>query len=170
MAPEVAKAQHYNLSVDVYSFAILLHEIASLEKPFLGYTASKHMAQVVMGGERPRLDTANTSWFPCELQWLFRKCWSASPAERPTFASVKSSLEDIVGTSTPKSTAKFGRPRQTTVGDGCEPLSNAKQPTSSLPTGTSTPDRNHAPPDFSKMKPAAKPTRQVKSLGFLRKN
>jgi serine/threonine protein kinase len=139
MAPEVAKVQHYNLSVDVYSFAILLHEIASLEKPFQGYTASKHMAQVVMGGERPRLDTASTSWFPCELQWLFRKCWSPIPTERPTFTSVKTSLEDIVETS-PKSIGN-------TVMDGSD-----------------------APPDFSKIKPVAKPTRQVKSLGFLRKN
>lgn len=169
MAPEVAKVHHYNLLVDVYSFAILLHEMASLEKPFQGYTASKHMAQVVMGGERPRLDTASTSWFPYELQWLFRKCWSASPTERPAFESVKRSLEDIVDTSA-KSTGKFGRPRQTTSGDRCDPLANTKQPTSSLPTGTRTPNGSDTPPDFSKMKPAAKPTRQVKSLGFLRKN
>merc|ERR1712183_1116963 len=34
MAPEVAKEQPYNTSVDVYSFAILLWQICTLETPF----------------------------------------------------------------------------------------------------------------------------------------
>jgi len=38
MAPEVATVRPYNLSVDAYSFGILLWELSALEKPFDGFT------------------------------------------------------------------------------------------------------------------------------------
>lgn len=38
MAPEVAGVRPYNLSVDAYSFGILLWELSALEKPFDGFT------------------------------------------------------------------------------------------------------------------------------------
>lgn len=96
MAPEVAKELHYNASVDVYSFGILLWELCSAEKPFYGYGSGKHMNQVVLGGERPKMDSAHTAFWPSNLQWLMKKCWSASSSDRPTFTFVKQVLEDIL--------------------------------------------------------------------------
>jgi serine/threonine protein kinase len=96
MAPEVAKEIAYDLSVDVYSFGILLWELCALEKPFFGFSSGKHMQQVVMGGERPRLDTPNTSWFPVNLQWLLKKCWSAFAVSRPSFELIKRTLQDVI--------------------------------------------------------------------------
>ena len=172
MAPEVAKEKHYGLPVDVFSFGILLHELTSLEKPFLGYSAKKHMMQVVMGGERPRLDTSSTSWFPMELHWLLKKCWSTDPSERPSFHVLKKVLEDLVH-ATPKSPGKFRRPRtDSTGGNNHQASTGAKHPLSSLPNrpkSSKSMDTNEVP-DFRKMKPLPKPTKQTKSLGFLRRN
>eukprot|EP00934_Nitzschia_sp_Nitz4_P000585 Nitzschia sp. Nitz4//scaffold190_size42200//30078//33516//NITZ4_007394-RA/size42200-processed-gene-0.52-mRNA-1//-1//CDS//3329540150//585//frame0 len=58
MAPEVARGKAYNKSVDVYSFGILLWEMCSLEKPYMGYSSKRHMKDVVLGGERPKMDGA----------------------------------------------------------------------------------------------------------------
>ena len=96
MAPEVAKDQEYNESVDVYSFGILMWELCSAEKPFYGYGSGKHMQQVVLGGERPKMDSAHTAYWPNNLQWLMKKCWSQYSCVRPDFASVKQVLKDIL--------------------------------------------------------------------------
>ena len=46
MAPEVAGVRPYNLSVDAYSFGILLWELSALEKPFDGFTGEWLRLQV----------------------------------------------------------------------------------------------------------------------------
>lgn len=96
MAPEVAKEAPYDQSVDVYSFGILLWELCSSEKPFFGYSSSKHMHHVVLGGERPRMDAHHTAYWPTNLQWLMNRCWSPVSSVRPTFAEVQSVLQNIM--------------------------------------------------------------------------
>lgn len=96
MAPEVAKDQDYNESVDVYSFGILLWELCAAEKPFYGYGSGKHMQEVVLGGERPKLDSSHTTYWPSSLQWLMKKCWSQYTCVRPDFTTVKQVLKDIL--------------------------------------------------------------------------
>jgi serine/threonine protein kinase len=96
MAVEVAKGLPYNLAVDVYSFGILLWEMCSAEKPFLEYTCGKHMQQVVLGGERPPMDTKHTSFWPLELQWLMTRCWSEDPTQRPIFTIIKETIREIL--------------------------------------------------------------------------
>jgi len=96
MAPEVAKDQHYDKSVDVYSFGLLLWEICTLIKPFEGYCSKKHMVNVIIGGERPKMDHAHTANWPESLQGLIKKCWSSHPEERPPFPSIVSKLEKIM--------------------------------------------------------------------------
>ena len=76
MAPEIAKDCPYDKSVDVYSFGILLWEMCAAEKPFYGYSSGKHMQLVVIGGERPKMDSQHTSNWPMNLQWLMKRCWS----------------------------------------------------------------------------------------------
>jgi hypothetical protein len=67
-----------------------------MEKPFYGFSANKHMRQVVLGGERPKLDTSHTQWWPVKLHWVLRKCWSEDPSQRPSFAVIKETLEDLI--------------------------------------------------------------------------
>lgn len=96
MAPEVARESPYNTSVDVYSFGILLWELCSGEKPFYGYSSNKHMQQVVIGGERPKMDSHHTSLWPTNLQWLMHHCWSPFPVLRPSFQVILEVLQDIL--------------------------------------------------------------------------
>lgn len=54
------------------------------------------MQQVVVGGERPRMDWQVTAHWPANLQWLMNRCWSPFPVVRPSFAVVKQVLQDIL--------------------------------------------------------------------------
>lgn len=96
MAPEIAKERPYNHKVDVFSFGILLWELCSAEKPFYGYSSGKHMQQVVIGGERPKMDSHHTAYWPHNLQLLITKCWSAMPDQRPEFEVIQQVLQDIL--------------------------------------------------------------------------
>lgn len=96
MAPEVAKSIPYDQSVDVFSFGILLWELCAMEKPFHGYSAEKHMQQVVLEGERPKLDMSHTSGWPVNLQWLLKRCWSSDATARPTFTVIKDTLRGLI--------------------------------------------------------------------------
>jgi hypothetical protein len=96
MAPEVARTLPYNNTVDVYSFGILLWELCSVEKPFYGYSSGKHSQQVVIGGERPKMDSNHTAYWPANLQWLINHCWAPLPASRPSFVVIEQVLQDIL--------------------------------------------------------------------------
>lgn len=96
MAPEVAKDQPYDRSVDVYSFGILLWEICSLEKPFAGYNSKKHMRDVVIAGERPKMDSSHTAHWPSDLQWLMTHSWSSESEMRPSFTMIKQTLQNVL--------------------------------------------------------------------------
>lgn len=94
MAPEVVLCQPYNASIDVYSFGILLCEIARLKKAFQGYDANDHMQQVVKDGQRPHTEY----WFPEALQTLLEACWAPDATKRPPFQQVVKSLKAILET------------------------------------------------------------------------
>jgi serine/threonine protein kinase len=96
MPNEVALDEPYNKSVDAYSFGILLWEMCAAETPFHGYTSAKHMELVVIGGQRPSMDPSHTACWPMNLQWLMNRCWSASPADRPTFTAIKKVLREVL--------------------------------------------------------------------------
>ena len=92
----VAQDKPYNKSVDVYSFGILLWEMCSLQKPFAGYTSKKHMAHVVLGGERPPMDSYVSHHWPVKLQELMKRCWSSNSELRPTFSEINIQLTEII--------------------------------------------------------------------------
>jgi len=55
MAPEVAFSTPYNEKADVFSFGILLYQVASLVTPFEGYSLYRHEKEVLCDGARPDL-------------------------------------------------------------------------------------------------------------------
>lgn len=101
MAPEVAKRKRYNLSVDVFSFAILLWEVCALEKPFKSFTEVQHMNLVVLKDHRPRLDAVK-GW-PSGTKDILRKCWDPDLHARPTFSEIVILLEEIMREFAPSS-------------------------------------------------------------------
>ena len=76
------------MSVDIFSYAILLWEICSLEKPFVGYSEMQHINFVVQRGFRPKLESLK-HW-PDGLRAMISTCW-----RRPSFRDVVGTLLEI---------------------------------------------------------------------------
>jgi serine/threonine protein kinase len=89
MAPEVALSENYNLTADVYSFGLLLWQIASLNLPYDGMSRADHSFCVVKGNERPTLDS---NW-PPTLCALMKRAWDPDPCLRPSMDSVHKLLK-----------------------------------------------------------------------------
>lgn len=78
---------------DVYSFGIILQEIALRNGPFYveGMDLSpKEIVQKVRNGQRPYFRPTTDNSCHCEeLTFLMDGCWAEDPAERPDFSHIK---------------------------------------------------------------------------------
>lgn len=92
MAKEVCCGAIYGLPADVYSFSILLWELLSLEKPFVGLTLPQHTRKVFFKNSRPKIQN---SWSK-ELKKLLRDGWSNDPRKRPGIDKINSILGDYL--------------------------------------------------------------------------
>jgi serine/threonine protein kinase len=88
---EVAMAQPYNQSCDVYSFAILFWQMYSCQTPFELYTM-KSLKTRVWNGEHKR-PFVQESW-PVPIKSLLRRAWSNEIKERPDFTHIYKILRD----------------------------------------------------------------------------
>jgi serine/threonine protein kinase len=94
MAPEVAMHQSYNVSADVYSWAMVCYEMMSLQKPFDGWTRDMHAKLVCDRGMRP--DAINcVGTIPYETKVLVEHAWSSIPTNRPTITHVVTQIRFI---------------------------------------------------------------------------
>lgn len=92
MAPEVAKEEPYNETVDVYSLAIMAWQIFEMDTPFRGYSIAMHNDLVVGKGGRPRV---NPKWGDRLCGWL-KKAWSSKIPERPSTTECTKVLRDEI--------------------------------------------------------------------------
>ena len=88
MAPEVVLNKPYNEKVDVYSYGIMCWQMASDRIPFKGISKDQFLNSIVIGNQRPRLDT---SW-PFGFRRLLEGCWHSDYERRPSFTFI---LDDI---------------------------------------------------------------------------
>jgi len=92
MAPEVATNQAYNISSDVYSWAIVSYELLSLEKPFDGWTRDLHAELVCGRGIRP--ETTNTLHPICsDMKLILEQAWNPIPSNRGTMSQIGVQLQ-----------------------------------------------------------------------------
>ncbi|OQR99632.1 ATP binding protein [Achlya hypogyna] len=91
MAPEVFDSTVYNTAVDIYSFGILLSELATRRVPYdeLQIPTPFALKSLVKDGTRPSLGDAPT-W----LLQLAPKCWAADPNDRPTASDIVATLRN----------------------------------------------------------------------------
>jgi len=79
MSPECARGDKYNQQTDIYSLALVMHEVMTLQKPFEHVSAEDHSKLVVNGGVRPHL----SSMWPREMSGLVQDMWQEDSTQRP---------------------------------------------------------------------------------------
>jgi serine/threonine protein kinase len=95
MAPEVATNQAYNISSDVYSWAIVSYELLSLEKPFDGWTRDLHADFVCTRGLRP--ETTNTLHpISSDMKMILEQAWNPIPSNRGTMSQIGVQLQCLM--------------------------------------------------------------------------
>jgi len=94
MAPEVANGLKHDRPVDVYSFGFLMWEICALETAFGDRETEDDMHTVWNGDVRHR--PTMIDWWPVELQWLIKACWTYFAETRPDLDSIIETLDEIL--------------------------------------------------------------------------
>ncbi|KAL8268528.1 hypothetical protein R6Q59_002326 [Mikania micrantha] len=93
MAPEVYRRESYGKSVDVFSFALIVHEMfqggpSNSEEP------PEHVAdQRAYEDSRPPL---SSYLYPEPVRMLLKRCWHRNPDVRPKFEDIITELEMIL--------------------------------------------------------------------------
>ena len=100
-APEVYKHNSYNHKVDVYSFAVVLAECLSCEKPYAGMDAMQIAFATVYRNKRPTLPPNA----PTALEKLTKLCWDNDPKKRPPFSRIIEQLRAIERTTAKEAAA-----------------------------------------------------------------
>ena len=92
MAPEVLAGRKYGPSADVYSFGIVMWEIAARCQPWSDVRESfllDALLKRIMADQRPAVDSA----WPHSYVVVMRECWATEPQTRPAFAEIVALLE-----------------------------------------------------------------------------
>lgn len=98
-APEHLRKQGTSQKGDVYSFAIIAHEIVLRKNTF--YTETYHnraekLAKVIMSYFRPDLNFETASEKELEVYTLIKHCWDEDPEKRPDFKKIENCLGKII--------------------------------------------------------------------------
>ena len=97
MAPEVLKKNNYTEKADIYSYAIVLIELLTGNKPYGAEECSQMnqaqlMYHIIENNLRPSLEGLHPS-----LQQLISDCWNIDPNLRPSFAEIVVRLKRLKG-------------------------------------------------------------------------
>lgn len=84
MAPEVIGCKPYTEKADVFSYSIILWEIASREPPYRNINGTKVSEEVLNRELRPPIPPKT----PEPWTKLMRRCWESDPARRPNFKEI----------------------------------------------------------------------------------
>lgn len=91
MAVEVALHRPYNVAADVYSWAMVVYELMTLQKPFGGWTRDMHNNLVCGKSVRPEFTTD----FNPQLKKLLENCWTQKARDRPRMKQVTERLRSM---------------------------------------------------------------------------
>jgi len=94
MAPEVMLSKPFNEKIDVYSFGIILWQMATKKTPYTHLTSMKLFIDAIcFDDQRPPLDEDD---LPPAIQTLLQKCWDPNPNERYEFFEIVFRLNEII--------------------------------------------------------------------------
>ncbi|XP_076921752.1 putative serine/threonine-protein kinase SIS8 [Bidens hawaiensis] len=91
MAPEILRDEQVDEKSDVYSYGVILWEIATEKIPWENLNPMQVVRAV--GFENERLEIPSD----VDPQWasLIQSCWSSEPRSRPTFQEILVKLKDL---------------------------------------------------------------------------
>jgi len=92
MAVEVACHQSYNVTADVYSWAMVCYEVLTLQKPFAGWTRDMHSKLVCGRGVRPDVQE-----LAVHMRHLLQASWNQHPHRRPQMSAVVQKMRLMEG-------------------------------------------------------------------------
>lgn len=83
MAPEIMKDCEYSKACDVYSFALIVFELITYERPYekMNYT---QLLLKISQEYRPKIPPQT----PSSYKNLIESCWAEDPSKRPTFEEI----------------------------------------------------------------------------------
>ena len=148
MAPEVALRRPYNEKVDVYSFGIMVWQMARDRVPYKNFNKADFMERVALNGERPKPDK---SWPPAFTS-LLESCWHADPSKRPSFERILQELDNLIEPPPSKGWPSLGK--------GATPAKQSKTTDSKNESSTA------AEQDSSVVHPEGKSNRNSQSSWF----
>lgn len=91
MAPEVLRNEPSNEKCDVFSFGVILWELATLQQPWGGMNPMQVVGAV--GFQHRRLDIPND--MDPVIAGIIMKCWHNDPKMRPSFAEIMMALKPL---------------------------------------------------------------------------
>ncbi|KAG9288584.1 hypothetical protein G9A89_008456 [Geosiphon pyriformis] len=87
--PEVSRGENFTMAGDIYSFAMLLWELATEKPPFHDCSHDHILLMNILDGARPKITSPLIP--PCIAE-IIEKCWDANPKNRPTAREVEDKL------------------------------------------------------------------------------
>ncbi|CAN6251751.1 unnamed protein product [Urochloa humidicola] len=97
MAPEVLRDEPSNEKSDVYSFAVILWELMTLQQPWSNLNPAQVVAAVGFKGRRLEIPSSVDP----KVAALIESCWVREPWRRPSFASIMEYLKPLIKTLPP---------------------------------------------------------------------
>ena len=152
-APELMKSQarvafhtlHDVLSVDVYSFGIVMWELLTRKPPFESESAKSpwSVRDAVLAGRRPPIPDGHNEQY-CNLM---KRCWSQNPKKRPLFGDVVSmiiAIQKVVqhDTAEARRSARFSRMGEYNTKDTSDNPTTLDIPSTPITTGAAAADND----------------------------
>lgn len=92
MAPEVIAGFKYTEKADVFSFGVILWELATRKPPYYGIDGTEVSKKVIKEDMRPKINEKDC---PKPFLDLMSSCWDRNPEKRPFFDEVIEALDSM---------------------------------------------------------------------------
>ncbi|KAG2499621.1 hypothetical protein HYH03_002560 [Edaphochlamys debaryana] len=98
MSPECFVSSDFKVTTacDVYSLGVMMNELCTRQRPWIGVRTAVVGFKVAVVGDRPKLAREGHPLCPPPLRQLIQDCWAQQPQERPSSAQVLSRLEGLL--------------------------------------------------------------------------
>lgn len=116
MAPEVYRHEHYNETVDIYSYSMILYYLFTGRPPWPNLAGDVAVRLASDDGDRPTLPRDMDH----RLQALIKDCWDDNASRRPNFHTILKILSDYSRNVLHQDTNNVVvTPQQKTIGCNC---------------------------------------------------